>query len=70
MADKMDSKEMKEITDLQHKNKMEQLAYERETFRLNHSWKLEEMRIKSAEIRRDRERVANERWVSKNEYHN
>ena len=57
-------KQDKELIELQHKLKMEQLAYERETFRKVHEWKLEETRIKTAEIRKDRERVSNERWIN------
>jgi hypothetical protein len=41
-----------ELEELRHKNKMEQLKYERETYKISHQWKLEEMRIKNAEIRK------------------
>jgi len=48
-------KQDKELIELQHKLKMEQLAYERETARKIHEWQLETQRIKTAEIRKDRE---------------
>lgn len=36
----------------EHKMKMEELQYVRETERLKHEWEKERMRIKSAEIRK------------------
>ena len=46
----------KEMLEIKHKNKMEELAYERENARLFHQQELEKIRIKSAEIRRSQER--------------
>lgn len=46
---------MKEV-EYQHKCRMEQLEYIRETERLKHEWELERQRIKSAEIRKNAER--------------
>ena len=43
----------KELIELRHKYKMEELEYERATFKLVHQWKLEAMRIKNAEIRKN-----------------
>ena len=43
---------------IEHEQRMEQLAYIRETEKLKHQWELERMRIKSAEIRKAAERKA------------
>lgn len=49
-------KQEKQIVELKHKYKMQELEYERETNRLFHERELERIRIKSAEIRRSQER--------------
>jgi len=61
---KRDSREVKEMkeAEYQHKCRMEQLEYIRETERLKHQWELERQRIKSAEIRKAHER----KWLEKN----
>ncbi len=45
----------KEAEKEKHKLKMEELAFIRETERLKHEWDMEKQRIKSAEIRRNKE---------------
>lgn len=49
--------EKKDLIELRHKYKMEELAYERENAKLAHDLQLEVIRIKSAEIRRSQART-------------
>ena len=42
--------------EIRHKNRMEELVYERETNRIHHEQSLEKIRIKSAEIRKSQMR--------------
>ncbi len=53
---KSDYKQKKELIELKHKYKMEELAYERENNKLFHENELTRIRIKSAEIKRTQER--------------
>ena len=41
------------LIELEHKLKMEELVFERETSRRIHEWRLEEGRIKNAEIKKN-----------------
>jgi len=42
----------RELIELKHQYKMEELDFERKTHQCIHQWRLEEMRIKNAEIKR------------------
>lgn len=47
-----------------HEMKMKELEFSRENDRLHHEREMERQRIKTAEIRKDREWKANERYAS------
>lgn len=49
-------KEQKELIELKHKYKMEEIKEERKNLQLSHDLQLEVIRIKSAEVRRSQER--------------
>ena len=50
--DKKECKIRKELVELQHKLQMEELAYARETVRVRYGREKENIRIKTAEIRK------------------
>lgn len=56
MAKKADRETIndEQLEKIKHKHKMDELEYMRETERLKHEWEKERMRIKSAEIRKQK----------------
>lgn len=56
MVTKEQYKDGKELIELKHKYKIQELEYERESNRIFHEKELERIRIKSAEIRKQQER--------------
>lgn len=45
-------KKIKELEELKHKHRMEELEFQRQTEKLKHEWDLERFRIQNAERRR------------------
>jgi hypothetical protein len=58
MEEKRVIKQERELIELRHKYKMEELAFQRESERIFHEDELTRIRIKSAEIRKSREAKA------------
>ena len=54
----------KELAEMRHKFKMEELMTERENTRIFHEKELEKIRIKSAEIRRSQERKEHQHFAN------
>jgi hypothetical protein len=52
----------KEVAEIKHKLKMEEILADRKNIQLSHDLQLEVIRIKSAEIRRSQERKDFERY--------